>query len=231
VSFCPARFFASSGPATNKINTGGEKDRELTGSIQRKEENQMKKMKKVCAVFLGLVGGLLTPTLGHSLRKSVMIAAFFVLAFATPAWAHERGRMTGGGSIQCGDFGRVTHGFELHCIGDDGVLIEPNNLEINWGGGNNFHLTTLTTSVCSDSPVIQQPPSAPFDTMEGTGTGTFNNEPGATIQFILIDAGEPGGGVDMARYFITDASGNVVLDCPLQVLDQGGNHQAHKANP
>jgi hypothetical protein len=44
-------------------------------------------------------------------------------------------------------------------------------LEINWGGGNNFHSTTLMTSVCSDSPVIQQPPSASFDTMEGTGTG------------------------------------------------------------
>jgi hypothetical protein len=187
-------------------------------------------------------------TLGHPLRKSVMIAAFFVLAFAPPASAWPSptatpkptptptptptpipGRMTGGGSIQCGDFGRVTHGFELHCIADG--VIEPNNLEINWGGGNNFHLTTLTTSVCSDSPVIQQPPSAPFDTMEGTGTGTFNNEPGATIQFILIDAGEPGGGADMARYFIRDASGNVVLDCPLQVLDQGGNHQAHEQNP
>jgi hypothetical protein len=176
----------------------------------------------------------------HLFTKAAMITTFFVMALAPLASAHptptptptvtpQPGRMTGGGSIQCGDFGRVTHGFELHCIVDG--VIEPNNLEINWGGGNNFHLTTLTTSVCSDSPVIQQPPSAPFDTMEGTGTGTFNNEPGATIQFILIDAGEPGGGADMARYFIRDASGNVVLDCPLQVLDQGGNHQAHKASP
>jgi hypothetical protein len=199
---------------------------------------------------------VLLNTLGHPLRKSVMIAAFFVLAFAPPASAGGTptptptptsptppptptptptpppvsGRMTGGGSIQCGDFGRVTHGFELHCIADG--VIEPNNLEINWGGGNNFHLTTLTTSVCSDSPLFDEgQPPAGFDTMEGTGTGTFNNEPGATIQFILIDDGEPGGGADLARYFIRDALGNVVLDCPLQVLDQGGNHQAHKQNP
>jgi hypothetical protein len=67
--------------------------------------------------------------------------------------------------------------------------------------------------------------------MEATGTGLLNGVPGATIQFTLIDDGEPGAGVDIARYFIRDASGNVVLDCPLQVLDQGGNHQAHKANP
>jgi hypothetical protein len=67
--------------------------------------------------------------------------------------------------------------------------------------------------------------------MEGAGTGLLNGVPGATIRFILIDAGEPGAGADMARFFIRDAEGNVVLDCPLQVLDQGGNHQAHNANP
>jgi hypothetical protein len=163
--------------------------------------------------------------------KAAMIAAFFVLAFVLPASAHLPGRMTGGGSIQCGDVGRVTYGFELHCIFPEGnAAIEPNNLEINWGRGNHFHLTTLMTAVCTDTPVIQQPPSAPFDTMEGTGTGLLNGVPGATISFILIDAGEPGAGADMARFFIKDAVGNVVLNCPLQVLD-GGNNQAHKANP
>jgi hypothetical protein len=39
----------------------------------------------------------------------------------------------------------------------------------------------------------------------------------------------------MARFFIRDAEGNVVLDCPLQVLDQGEITKpitlAHKANP
>jgi hypothetical protein len=160
-----------------------------------------------------------------------MIAAFFVLAFVLPASAHLPGRMTGGGSIQCGDVGRVTYGFELHCIFPENTLpIEPNNLEINWGRGNNFHLTTLMTAICTDTAVIQQPPSAPFDTMEGTGTGLLNGVPGATISFILIDAGEPGAGADKAGFFIKDAGGNVVLNCPPQVLD-GGNNQAHKANP
>jgi hypothetical protein len=127
---------------------------------------------------------------------------------------------------------RVTHGFELHCIFPEGTKtpIEPNNLEINWAGGNKFHLTTLTAANCTDSSLIQQPPSAPFDTMEGAGTGLLNGVPGATIEFILTDAGEPGAGADQARFLIRDAEGNVVLDCPLQFLDQGGNHQAHKAN-
>jgi hypothetical protein len=168
---------------------------------------------------------------GHAIRTSALIAAFFVLALAAPASAHLPGRMTGGGSIQCGDVGTVTHGFELHCIADNGVVIEPNNLEINWDTGDNFHLTTLDTAVCSDSPLFDEgQPPAGFNTMEGSGTGTFNNVPGATIQFILIDNGEPGAGADLARYFITDASGTVVLDCPLTVLEQGGNHQAHKLN-
>jgi hypothetical protein len=113
----------------------------------------------------------------------------------------------------------------------NGVVIEPNNLEINWDTGDNFHLTALDTAVCSDSPLFDEgQPPAGFNTMEGSGTGTFNNVPGATIQFMLIDNGEPGAGADLARYFITDASGTVVLDCPLTVLEQGGNHQAHKLN-
>ena len=179
------------------------------------------------------LSNLRIPADSHPLRKSVMIAAFFVMAFALPASAHVPGRMTGGGSIQCGDVGKVTHGFELHCIFPEGTLpIEPNNLEINWDGGNNFHLTTLNTAICTDSPLFdEEQPPAGFDTMEATGTGSLNGVPGATIQFILIDDGEPGAGVDIARYFIQNAAGDVVLDCPMTpVLDQGGNHQAHKQN-
>jgi hypothetical protein len=169
----------------------------------------------------------------HLFTKAAMIAAFFVLAFVLPASAHLPGFMTGGGSIQCGDVGRVTHGFELHCVvPEENLSPGPNNLEINWGGGNNFHLTALTTCVCSDDLLIQpKPPSAPFDRMEGTGTGLLNGVPGATISFILTDAGEPGAGVDKAGFVIKDAKGNVVLNCPPQFLNQGGNHQAHKANP
>ena len=136
------------------------------------------------------------------------------------------GRMTGGGSIFC-DLWRVTHGFELHCDNNDGTIPGPNNLQINWGGGNNFHLTRLVTVDCINDPTIsERPPVARFDTITGTGIGRFNNEPGATIRFRLTDAGEPGTN-DTARFVITDAHGNVVLDCTGD-LDEG-NHQAHRA--
>lgn len=50
------------------------------------------------------------------------------------------GRITGGGSIFRLDGVRVTHGFELRCDAND----KRQNLEINWDGGNNFHLTEIT---------------------------------------------------------------------------------------
>ncbi|VTU38510.1 hypothetical protein [Variovorax sp. RA8] len=157
-------------------------------------------------------------------------AALMSMSFA---WAHEPGRMTGGGSFFCpyyGGYQRVTHGFELHC-GTGGAFegadpAEPNNLEINFSGGDNFHLTTLTKGLCSDDLAIdQKPPVAPFDTFVGEGTGTFNGQP-ATISFTFVDAGEPGTS-DTARVLIT--AGSTVLDCddaaaPLTF----GNHQAHK---
>jgi len=158
-------------------------------------------------------------------------SALLSSALITPALAHNPGRMTGGGSIVCSNGGfRVTHGFELHCIFPEGTSVAlPNNLEINWGGGQNFHLTTLQTAVCTNEPVIEEsPPEAGFDTMVATGTGTLNGVAGATIEFTFTDAGEPGAGVDTASYLIRDASNVVVLDCDDSVLDQGGNHQAHK---
>jgi len=130
------------------------------------------------------------------------------------------GRMTGGGSIFKGDL-RITHGFELHCNASD----TPNNLEINWDGGNNFHLTTLLTARCIDNPAIAPPPpNADFDTFIGTGVGTCNGLP-AAISFILTDAGEPGS-KDTATYAI---SGGCTLMAPTANLDKG-NHQAHKQN-
>jgi hypothetical protein len=146
------------------------------------------------------------------------------------AWAHPPGRMTGGGSIICPDVGRVTHGFELHC--GTGTNPEgsnppvPNNLEINFSNGDHFHLTSLSVANCSDNPSIgPAPPQAGFDTMVGSGTGTFNGDP-ATISFTLSDAGEPGTGVDVASFTIT-AGGNTVLQCTNYL--EGGNHQAHRA--
>ena len=163
-------------------------------------------------------------------------SALLSTALVTTALAHVAGRMTGGGSIVCSNGGfRVTHGFELHCIAEgETTAALPNNLEVNWldpvtGVEQNFHLTLLGTAVCSDSPQIEEdPPDAGFDTMVATGTGTLNNVAGAFISFTFTDAGEPGAGADRASFVITTTSG-VALNCAATVLDQGGNHQAHKA--
>lgn len=155
-------------------------------------------------------------------------AALLATAMYINAWAHPPGRMTGGGSLICPDVGRVTHGFELHCgTGTDpegSNPPEPNNLEINFSGGDNFHLTTLVVGNCSDDPSINPvPPRVGFDTMTGSGTGTLNGAP-ALISFSLTDAGEPGAGIDSASFTITTIAGTV-LQCT-NVLE-GGNHQAH----
>jgi hypothetical protein len=137
------------------------------------------------------------------------------------------GRMTGGGSVFTKGGTRVTHGFELHC--DPTVL--PNNLEINWDGGNNFHLTALISATCTDEPgLAPPPPAAGFDTYVGTGTGSCNGVPGASITFTLTDAGEPGGGKnapnDTATFEITGCPGGLTLTVSGDL--KKGNQQAHK---
>ena len=128
------------------------------------------------------------------------------------------GRMTGGGRVTTAS--RVTHGFELHCTASD----LPNNLQVNWGG-NRFHLESLTSASCTDTPLDQKPPSAPFDTYKGKGTGRYNGTPGATAEWTFTDAGEPGKS-DTMTIEIKDSSSAVVLSVT-GTLDQG-NHQAHE---
>jgi hypothetical protein len=130
------------------------------------------------------------------------------------------GRMTGGGSV----FGsQVTHGFELYCDAGMG----PNNLEVNWGKGDKFHLENLTVGWCWDDPNInERPPVAGFDTYVGSGTGRYNGVSGANIRFEFTDAGEPGKN-DLAVINVIDAGGNVVLSVSGNL--KNGNHQAHRA--
>ncbi|MGD8554946.1 MAG: hypothetical protein PVJ32_05870 [Anaerolineales bacterium] len=131
------------------------------------------------------------------------------------------GRMTGGGSVFTEDGTRVTHGFELHCPS----VFEPNNLEVNWGKGDRFHMESLDAAICSDDPSLDEsPPAAGFDTFWGMGTGRYNGESGAIIHFRFTDDGEPGKN-DTAAIWIQDAGGNVVLTVS-GILDRG-NHQAH----
>jgi hypothetical protein len=143
--------------------------------------------------------------------------------------AEGDGRFTGGGSQIRVDGVRVTHGLTIHC---DRLL--SNNLELNWPGGNNFHMTEhVTTVACTDDPaIIQAPPPAPLDTLIGTGTGKFNKELDSyTVEFTLVDYGEPGKNDQASfRIYQTSNPANVVLDVPLQVLD-GGNLQAHYDQP
>lgn len=159
----------------------------------------------------------------------VLGLSFGALAVAIPrqaaAWECPQegcvteGRMAGGGRLATSFI--VTHGFELHCDVND----LPNNLEVNWAGGNKFHLDELTNVKCLDSAGISPgQPAADFDLIEGGGTGTYNGEDGATIYFLLTDAGEPGKN-DRARFLIKDPEGNTVLDVSAKL--KGGNHQAH----
>lgn len=130
------------------------------------------------------------------------------------------GRMTGGGRLNTEMI--VTHGFELHCSIED----IPNNLQVNWAGGNHFHLGELTDVKCLDKDGISpNPPAANFDLLEAHGTGKYNGQNGARIYFVFTDAGEPGIR-DTARIKVWDSDGNVVLDEATTNL-QNGNHQAH----
>jgi hypothetical protein len=137
------------------------------------------------------------------------------------------GRFTGGGNqVRVGE-ARVTRGLTIHCD-----LLLSNNLEVNWGG-NKFHmLEHLTTVECSDDPnIIQAPPPAPLDTLIGVGSGRYNGSDGYTIEFTLVDYGEPGSSDQAAlRIYQTSNPANVVLNVPLQVLT-GGNLQAHYDQP
>ena len=137
------------------------------------------------------------------------------------------GRFTGGGSqITVGGV-KVTRGLTIHCD-----LLLSNNLEVNWGG-NQFHMEEhITTVSCTDDPnIVQAPPAAPLDTLVGIGIGRYNNSDGFTIEFTLVDAGEPGTIDKMAiRIYETANPANVVLNVPLQYLT-GGNLQAHYDQP
>jgi uncharacterized repeat protein (TIGR01451 family) len=131
------------------------------------------------------------------------------------------GRMTGGGTIITIDNVRVTFGFTLHCD----TCEDPNNIQVNWGKGNKFHLEQIITASCIDDPSIEpNPPDAAFDTNEGTGIGRYNGVDGATIEWIFTDAGEPGKN-DTVRIIIKDAEDRLVLEVAGNL--KGGNNQAH----
>jgi hypothetical protein len=140
---------------------------------------------------------------------------------ATFASVSTTGRMTGGGSVFTSDGSRVTHGFELHC----NLPAQSNNLEINihQAGDSNFKLGNLTSVVCYNDPSISpKQKNVGFDTMVGSGIGTYNGV-SATVDFVFTDSGEPGTG-DFAK--ITIHTGNTVVLSVTGTLING-NQQAH----
>ena len=135
------------------------------------------------------------------------------------------GRMTGGGSIILLDPDegtRITRGFQIHCD-----LREPNNLQVNRHGADSFrfHMTSLDSAICLETEATQFPPDAPFDTFIGTGTGKLNGKPGATVEFVFVDWGEPGEN-DLVKMRITSTGGVVVLEHLILPITKG-NLQAH----
>ena len=149
--------------------------------------------------------------------------ALLTLEKIAPPSPSIEGRMTGGGSVFTDNGMRVTHGFTLHCNISKG----PNNLEVNWGKGNKFHLESLDSAFCFDDPSIDEaPPVAGFDSYRGTGTGRYNGVSGATAEWFFTDAGEPGKNNDIAEITITDVGGNVVL--VVSGTLNSGNQQAHE---
>ncbi len=139
------------------------------------------------------------------------------------------GRFTGGGNtIDTASGLKMTRGFTIHCD-----LLLSNNLEINWPGTgrqNQFHMLQHTEAQCTDDPAIdQRPPRAPVDRIDGVGTGRYNGQPGYTVYFTLVDAGEPGT-ADQIGFRVVGPGGNEVLNMPLQNIT-GGNVQAHYDQP
>jgi hypothetical protein len=149
------------------------------------------------------------------------------------------GRMTGGGFI-VGDMTidgitekvRLNFGFELHC---DASKV-PNNLQINWrplSGGPTyiFHLESMNSALCFETPADQGMPLAPFDTHVGSGTGRFKmgNSPWqpATISWRFVDAEEPGAGTDELSIVIVMGSTTYSISGKIT----GGNIQAHSGDP
>jgi hypothetical protein len=140
------------------------------------------------------------------------------------------GRFTGGPNGVSVGGAKVTTGLQIHCHPKDPSV----NFEINWAGGENFHLEDVTDVACSDNPLITpQPPKAPVDTIVATGFGKYNGLDGYTIEFTLIDSGEPDNKrtdqIAILIYKTTDPT-DVKLNVPLQFIT-AGNIQAHFDQP
>jgi hypothetical protein len=136
------------------------------------------------------------------------------------------GRFTGGGKQVVAGVATVTKGFEVDCD----LTTPSNNLEINWkdsfGSSHRFHMLNFLSALCTlnGNPA---PPKAPVNTIVASGTGRYDGVDGFTVQFTLIDNGEPGTN-DKAGFLVFETANpsNVVLAIPVLTVTTG-NIQAH----
>ena len=148
------------------------------------------------------------------------------------------GRFTGGGQQQDvilplpvgGDTVTLSKGFEVECD----LNPKHESLELNWDPNNHFHMDLITSAKCDLVPPLPNPPTAPVNRIQGTGTGSYNGADGSIVVFTLIDHGEPGAGVDESGFKVCQtadtthcpAGAPVVLNAPLTFILHG-NIQAH----
>jgi hypothetical protein len=78
--------------------------------------------------------------------------------------------------------------------GENTIITLSNNLEINWPGGNDWHIEKFVDeALCLDNPAFEpDPPPASADTYIGIDTGRLNGEDGAVACWVFEDHGEPG---------------------------------------
>jgi hypothetical protein len=150
-------------------------------------------------------------------------------------------RFTGGGkvvvtnaTVPANGSVTVTKGFEVECDLDPA----HENLELNWSdaaGAHRFHMDMITSAACTLVLPQPNPPAAPGNVINGTGTGSFDGTEGYTVVFTLEDHGEPST-LDKAGFTVckTDpanpkscqTSPSIVMSIPDQFVSTG-NIQAH----
>lgn len=136
------------------------------------------------------------------------------------------GRFTGGGFQVNASGIKVTRGFTLHC---DAIL--SNNFEVNWDGGNNFHMYKNPTDVVCTLLADPNPPDAPVNKIVINGFGSLNGTENIPFTVALVDNGEKAGApADQAYININGVNltgGSVAAPLPID----GGNIQAHFDQP
>jgi hypothetical protein len=172
-------------------------------------------------------------------KKAVMASAVLLFAGAVILFAHMPGRVTGGPSVTTSSGMLVTSGFELYCQPDSANTSEipvygPNNLEVNWGPGNHWHMTQLLWAICSTDGESPAPPpntaSGP-DIITLAGYGRCDGVDGVYGTFVFVDHGEPGIGVDQASCLINSSGACPGVSTGALSLISDGNIQFHLLQP